>query len=310
MTGAASKARKKKYPGGRIMSATDDTLSDIDDRFSQQLLSEQQFHRFQSLIYDVVRVALPDSKRLMLSGRLAKRLSALKMDTFEEYWAYLENPDNLLREKQAMLNVITTNKTDFYRESYHFEYLVNTVLSELKRDTRIARGDSVEIWSAGCSSGEEPYTIAMELANALGIHQNFNVLATDISTAVLHRARQAVYGKSSIDPIPPNIKQKYLLRGKGEFEGQYRISPEIRKHVTFGRLNFANESYGINKKFHVIFCRNVMIYFDRETQRNTIRKLCDHLQPFGYLFIGHSETLEPQMFNLKKMVPTVYRRTK
>ena len=292
------------------MPATDDGLSDIDEKFQQQLLSERQFHRFQSLIYDVVRVALPDSKRLMLSGRLAKRLNALKMDTFEEYWAYLENPDNLLQEKQALLNVITTNKTEFYRESYHFEYLVNTVLSELRSDTRVAYGDSVEIWSAGCSSGEEPYTIAMELANAMGIHQNFNVLATDISTAVLHRAMQAVYDKSTVDSIPPAIKQKYLMRGKGEFEGKYRISPEIRKHVTFGRLNFADKTYGIDKKFHAIFCRNVMIYFDRETQHNTIRKLCHHLQPFGYLFIGHSETLEPQMFDLQKMMPTVYRRTK
>ncbi|MBN2524930.1 MAG: chemotaxis protein CheR [Deltaproteobacteria bacterium] len=273
----------------------------------EQLLSPALFAHFQKLIYKSCGISLADSKRTMLSVRLSKRLSALQLQTFEEYLEYVGNVSHIDNEFLEFLNVVTTNKTDFYRERHHFEFLTNDIIPELLARKQISKDKPLRIWSAGCSSGEEPYTIAMEVAEILGLDSGaFEVLATDISTRVLNQAIGGVYAEESIAPIPEKLRHKYLMRGKGKYSGRYKVVPEIQTHVRFSRLNFTAANYNITEQMHVIFCRNVLIYFDVKTKAYILNKICDQLVSHGHLFIGHSETLVPQEYRLERVLPTVY----
>ncbi|MBN2344418.1 MAG: protein-glutamate O-methyltransferase CheR [Deltaproteobacteria bacterium] len=275
----------------------------------QLMLNRQMFTNFQELIYITCGIALADNKRTMLSVRLLKRLRALNFDSYEEYFEHIQTESNFADELQSLLNVVTTNKTDFYREKHHFQLLAETIIPELRSNHLISSTDNLRVWSAGCSSGEEPYTLAMVLSDAMGAKTgSFEILATDISTKVLQEAMSAVYCEECVAPIPEEQKKKYLLRGTGNQKGFYKIAPEIRKHVKFGHLNFVAENYRIPEKMHVVFCRNVLIYFDTHSRDEIVRKLCNQLVPHGYLFIGHSETLDPQEYQLERLLPTVYRR--
>lgn len=282
----------------------------LDGILGEQLtLSPELFRQFQQLIYSSCGISLADSKRTMLSVRLTKRLRALDLSTFEEYLAYIRIGDNFSNELQDFLNVITTNKTDFYREKHHFDYLVRTAIPSIRSVHQVSENFPLEIWSAGCSSGEEPYTIAMELAEIFGAKTgHFNILATDISTKVLKEAMGAVYAEQDIAPIPQRIKEKYLLRGTDDRQGFFKIAPEIRKHIKFGRLNFTCSNFQIPTKMHVIFCRNVLIYFDAKTRDIILKKLCRQLKSCGYLFVGHSETLHAADYQLQRISPTVYQK--
>jgi chemotaxis protein methyltransferase CheR len=199
-----------------------------------------------------------------------------------------------------MINQVTTNKTDFFREPAHFAYLTRKVLPEI---TRIKR--TVAVWSAGCSSGEEPYTLAMVLRE---FGCNFIILATDISTRVLDRAELAVYDDEQVGPVPDPLKKKYLLKSKDPAKNLYRVIPELRERVRFRRLNFMDGDFGFREPIDVIFCRNVIIYFDKPTQERLLNKFCSHLSPKGYIFMGHSETLLGMDVPLTQVAPTVYRR--
>lgn len=273
------------------------------------LLTPPLFNKFRKLIYETCGITLSDAKRTMLSVRLTKRLRALKLNSFKEYYNHLQVENHFEKELPSFLNVVTTNKTDFYREQHHFEYLTNHVVPELRKHRPFTLENPFRIWSAGCSSGEEPYTMAIELSEVLGARSKaFDILATDISTKVLKAATNAVYDEDDVAPIPKYLRHKYLMRGKGNLQGYYKVVPELRNTITFGRLNFNDSNYRIPDKKHVIFCRNVLIYFDEETKAQIISKLCSYLVEGGYLFIGHSETLQADLFNLKNMGPTVYRR--
>jgi chemotaxis protein methyltransferase CheR len=199
-----------------------------------------------------------------------------------------------------MINQVTTNKTDFFREPAHFDYLRCKVLPELSR-TRSA----IAAWSAGCSSGEEPYTLGMVLKE---FGCNFTILGTDISTKVLDKAKLAVYDEERIDPISPELKKKYLLASKDRIKRLYRIVPELREHVKFRRLNFMDGDFGFREPLDIIFCRNVIIYFDKPTQERLLNKFYHCLAPDGYLFMGHSETLFGMDVPLIQAAPTIYRK--
>ncbi|MBE0617407.1 MAG: methyltransferase domain-containing protein, partial [Proteobacteria bacterium] len=201
-----------------------------------------------------------------------------------------------------------TNKTDFFREPQHFEYLVRAALPELVR-TGAGLRRPVAVWSAGCSTGEEPYTLAMVLAEVAeslpGVR--YLILATDISTAVLHKAQQAVYEEERILPVAAPLRKKYLLRSRDRTRSLVRVAPELRQHVRFRMLNFMDGSFGLRESMDVIFCRNVMIYFDRETQEALLNRFCRHLAPGGYVFLGHSETINGLQVPLTQVAPTIYR---
>jgi chemotaxis protein methyltransferase CheR len=203
--------------------------------------------------------------------------------------------------------MVTTNKTDFFREPDHFDYLTRTVLPDwcLRHE-----GARLNIWSAGCSSGEEPYTLAMVLSEYAVSHPGFDfrILATDISTRVLEKAKAAIYPEALVEPVPMNLKKKYLLRSKDRSSGMVRIVPELREKVRFRRLNFMDQDFGMRDQLDIIFCRNVIIYFDRPTQEKLLQRFHRQMKPGAFIFMGHSETLSGLNVPLTSVYPTVYRK--
>lgn len=271
-------------------------------------LSKTDFQRLQNYIYEQLGIQISEKKRTMLMGRLTKRLRVLKMATVSEYCDFLFTAEGQQLEQVHLFDVITTNKTDFYRESSHFDLLTSTLLPKWQESLRENR--KFKIWSAGCSSGEEPYTMAMVLGDYAvkntGRSFDYDIIATDISTRVLDHAKKAVYHADRVEPVPANIRNKYLLKNKDRNNPLVRIAPDLRKKVRFGRMNFMDHTFSLPDKMDVIFCRNVIIYFDKETQEKLVQKFCQNLRPGGYLFLGHSESLHGFDVPLQQIAPTVY----
>jgi chemotaxis protein methyltransferase CheR len=265
------------------------------------------FERFSEFIQAELGIKMPSSKKTLLEARLQKRLRELGMSTHEEYCEYLFSPHGMDEELVKLVDVVTTNTTDFFREPKHFDILTSKVLPELVAKRGNAR--RVNIWSAGCSSGEEPYTLAMVLSefSRQSTCFNFGILATDISTQVLRMAVRAIYPESKIGPIPEEYRKRYLLRSKDRERRLVRVAPEARNHVRFRRLNFMEE-FSFEDHLDIIFCRNVVIYFDRQTQETLFSRFCRKLSVGGYLFIGHSESLAGMSLPLEPVAPTVYKR--
>ncbi len=273
-------------------------------------LSRHDFQQLSSYIYNELGIKMPERKRSMLSGRLNKRLRALGMASFSEYCDFVFSPKGLEEELVHLFNVVTTNKTDFFREPVHFDFLIETVLPKLQTLRHFDSRRILRIWSAGCSTGEEPYTLAMVLAEFQEAQPGFRfeILATDISTRVLEVARRAVYPLERIEPVAALYRKKYLLKGRDRQKAEVRIVPELRQRIRFGRLNFMSEDFGLQKKVDIIFCRNVIIYFDKPTQEKLMKKFCRYLNPGGYLFLGHSESLHGYSTPLEHVAPTIYRK--
>jgi len=273
-------------------------------------MSTELFNRLSDFIYTESGIKMPLSKKTMLEARLQKRLRTIGINSFGEYCNYLFSPEGIANELVNMIDVVTTNKTDFFREPQHFDYLLEYVLPDLINTSGCGIRRPFMIWSAACSSGEEPYTLAMVLdefsRKAQGFH--YNILATDISTRVLEKAKQAIYDEERVQPVPIDLKRKYLMRNKNRDLKQVRIVPELRAQVRFRRLNFMAGDFGMREKMDVIFCRNVLIYFDRPTQEKVLNRLCAHLRPGGYLFTGHSETISGMNVPLETVANTVSRR--
>lgn len=270
-------------------------------------LSARDFGRLSRFIYDTCGIKMPDVKKTMLEARLQKRLRSLGMHSFTDYCDFLFSQEGLDRELVPMLDMVTTNKTDFFREPDHFHYLTHTVLPEwVKRHP----GGALAIWSAGCSSGEEPYTLAMVLSEFAARNPGFDfkILATDISTRVLDKAKTAIYTESQVEPVAIELKKKYLLRSKDRASGMVRIVPELRAKVNFRRLNFMDDDFGMREPLDIIFCRNVIIYFDRQTQERLLQRFHRNMKPGSYIFMGHSETLSGLDVPLVSVYPTVYRK--
>ncbi len=272
-------------------------------------MTDREFARFSEFIYDTCGIKMPPVKKTMLEARLQKRLRKLGINSFKDYSEYLFSRTGTETELVHLIDVVTTNKTDFFREPAHFDYLVSQALPELMERTGAGLRKPLSIWSAGCSSGEEPYTLAMVLSE-FSEQQNisFSILATDICTTVLDKARLAVYDEERIDPVPLSLRRKYLLRGKGEQKGLVRIVPQLRHRITFRRLNFMDGDFGMREPMDIIFCRNVVIYFDKTTQERLLNKFYRQLIPGGYLFMGHSETLSGLDVPFVQMASTVYRK--
>lgn len=272
-------------------------------------LSDSQFNKIADFIQTNVGIKMPEQKKVMVQSRLQARLKALNFDNFDDYTNYVFKGGPESDEEIAlMINVITTNLTNFFREKQHLDFLSEKALPDL-----INSGHSnIELWSAGCSSGEEPYTLSIVMSEFIrqnpGKISDFSVLATDISSRVLDKAMNAVYTMDSINSLPIELKRSYFLKSKNKEDALVRIKPELRNKVSFQRLNFMDSSYPVPKSKHVIFCRNVLIYFDKPTQEAVIRKLVNHLVPGGYLFLGHSETIFGMDLPLKTVGPTSFKK--
>lgn len=271
-------------------------------------LTDDEFKKLSAFIYDESGIKLPPVKKIMLQCRLQKRLRDLKMSSFNEYCEYVFSKQGIDYELINMLDVVSTNKTDFFREPTHFDFISKTILPEFNSQNG---SKQFKAWSAGCSSGEEPYTLAivlnefMETVNPLF---NYTIDATDLSTKILQIATNAVYTENRVDCIPLNLKQKYILRSKDRLHPTIKIAPIIRNRISFSRLNLMNNSYNTPNVYNLIMCRNVLIYFDRETQERVINRLCERLLPNGILMLGHSESILNMKVPLKQVQPTIYRK--
>ena len=269
-------------------------------------MSSKEFKELQKFIHSELGIRISTAKKGMLQARLQKRLRALGLDSFGKYKDYLFSLQGMDVEMPHFMNVVTTNTTEFFREAKHFEYLNNIVLPEWKLKPNNSRPFSV--WSCACSSGEEPYTLAIvcsEFFNS-GPRGPFEILATDISSNVLEMAGKAVYPDDKLGKVSLNLKRKYFLRSKDRKKSLVRVAPEIRKKVRFRQLNIMH-NFNFRESFDVIFCRNMLIYFDRPNQEHILRKLCRQLKPGGYLFIGHSESLTGMKLPLRQMAPATYK---
>ena len=255
-------------------------------------------------IYQNYGIKMPLAKKTLLQCRLQKRLRALNMESFEQYIDYVFSQEGLEKELQHMTDVVTTNKTDFFREPAHFEFLQQLDWHKFMGGDPV--GKTVKAWSSACSSGEEPYTLAMVLQELK--HVNYQILATDLSIDVLQKAATAVYASEKTAPVPFGLKQKYLLKHKDPKHPVHRVVPELRKKVQFKHMNLMDDYYDVQGKFDFIFCRNVLIYFDRKTQEKVVRKLCNNLREGGFLFIGHSESLNDLHLPLVQVKSTVFQK--
>lgn len=273
-------------------------------------MTGRTFSRFSDFIKTELGINITDAKRTMLQARLQKRMRLLGLSSFDDYYDFVFSEKGRDTELRHMIDVITTNKTDFFREPKHFEYLTQSLLPEMIQTHGTGVRRRAAFWSAGCSTGEEPYTLAMVLSDFAARWRGFgfSILATDISGDVLRKAMIGIYDHEKIGPVPMPMRKKYLLRSKDRSRNTVRMAPEIRARVTFQRLNLMESDFRLRESFDVIFFRNVIIYFDRPTQERVLNSICRHLKPEGALFLGHSETLNGLNVPLKSLISTVYRK--
>jgi len=280
---------------------------DLDDH-----LSTVDFTRIANLISSEVGIKLPPAKRLMVEGRLRKRIRALNLTSFDDYCDYLFRRDGLGQERTYLINAVTTNKTDFFREPEHFALLEQTLVPELIALRRGERNPLLKVWSAASSTGAEAYTLAMVLSDLAANRRDFRfaILGTDISTAVLAQGRRAVYPAEMVAPVPPEKQARYVMHArKPGLRPEVRMAPEIRRTVRFAHLNLMASSYPFDRDVDVIFLRNVLIYFDKRDQESVIGRLIEHLRPGGYLALGHSESMVGTTISMRQVAPAVFQKT-
>lgn len=270
-------------------------------------LKDTEFKKLSQLIYDRFGIHLASHKQGMMAARLNKIVNKLNIISFDSYYDYVLN-DTTGRAASDLINAIATNHTFFNREKEHFDFFIKVSLPEILAILKEQNSRDIRVWSAGCSSGEEPYMLVMLMMEYFGKEYGLwdaGVLATDISEKVLNMARSGVYPLERVHSLNPQIKLKYFTKVAKE---QFKISSTVAKEVIFRRLNLMNTVFPFKKKFHAIFCRNVMIYFDQKTRNELIRRFWDNLEPGGYFFIGHSETLgrNNEIFNY--VMPAVYQK--
>jgi len=273
-------------------------------------VSPALFQKFQKLIYSETGIWLGSSKTALLCGRLFRRLRTLEITSLQNYYEFVSQPEQH-EERARMIDAITTNETRFFREPRQFEFLVQKVFPRWQADAeRGLRPKRVNIWSAGCSSGEEPYTVAMLLAKHLPAEQGWDarILATDISNRVLEKARKGIYPITRSTELPKDLLHAFMLRGIAERQGEMKVKVEIQQMVEFRRLNLDQESDRIEGPFDAIFCRNVLIYFDAASKQRVVTSLVGHLVANGILFVGHAENLNAVSPELRSLEPTIYTR--
>jgi chemotaxis protein methyltransferase CheR len=273
-------------------------------------LRQRDFRRLAEFIESYSGIKMPPSKITMVEGRLRRRVRETGAANLNEYCNRLFDGGELASETVHLIDAVTTNKTEFFREPEHFTVLQQVVLPTLRTERRTAQ-PLFKVWSAACSTGAEPYTLAMVLAEFGQEHpgQRASILATDLCTEVLRVAARAIYPEAVVAPVPAELRRRYLLRSRQEGQGLVRIVPELRAWLKFGRLNLMATDYPVDHDYDVIFCRNVLIYFDKQTQHAVLQRLITHLRPGGYLFLGHSESLAGLDLPLQVIGNTVFRRT-
>jgi chemotaxis protein methyltransferase CheR len=271
-------------------------------------LSDRHFRLIAELVEAEVGIKLPAAKRLMLEGRLLKRVRSLNYSDVNEYVDHLFDTDHFEIELIHLIDCVTTNKTDFFREPSHFAFMRDVAVPEiLRRRGRGAR--PLKIWSAACSTGMEAYTIAIVLDDMVtaGASFRFSVLGTDISTTVLKLAETAIYTPEMIAPVPAELARRYFRSSKDPSRDEVRVIPRLRRSTNFMRMNLMDAVYPVDRDVDIIFCRNVLIYFDKPTQQKVVEQLCSHLRPGGYFIVGHSESMvHNESTVLRQVLPTIF----
>ncbi len=276
------------------------------DGMGLDYLSPANFEFLAEFIESYSGIKMPPSKKTMVECRLRRRAQALGLPSLQDYCAFLFQQGGLDQEAIHLIDAVTTNKTDFFREPKHFDFLVDVALPALLQQGILTRGP-LKVWSAASSIGAEPYTLAMILAEQRETIPGFSILATDISTQVLKIGMQAIYPEAMSHAIPMELRRRYLLRAKQGARDRVRVVPELRRAVRFERLNLMQTPYSVDKDMHMIFCRNILIYFDKDTQQGVLKQLCRHLRPGGFLFLGHSETIAGFDLPLSQVATSVFR---
>jgi chemotaxis protein methyltransferase CheR len=266
-------------------------------------LTPAEFQEIRQLAYQKFGLDLHQGKEELVSARLVRKIRESRCHSFREYYRHVLE-DSTGEALIGMIDALATNHTGFLREPAHFDFLREKILPDL-----LTRA-TVDIWSAACSTGEEPYTIAFTVLEKLlpSDYGKLRVLATDISTKALDSARRATYPAERFSELPANWMRRYLLRGQADWKGWYRIKPEVTARMEFARLNLV-EAFSNARRFPLIFCRNVMIYFDKATQQRVVNRLAEHLEPGGYLFVGHAESLTGVDHALQYVRPAIYRKS-
>ncbi|MCP4268112.1 MAG: protein-glutamate O-methyltransferase CheR [Candidatus Brocadiaceae bacterium] len=276
----------------------------------QYVISNEEFELFRSLIYDTCGINLQLSKKDLVKARLSKRLSKMGTNSFNEYYKYVTKTDKTGNELIHLIDSISTNKTDFFREIKHFDFLNSTLLPELIANKEKSNNKKLRIWCAASSSGEEPYTLAITVLKHITPRNGWDIkiLATDISTEILQKAVTGIYKTETLKDIPPEIVSAHFSKVKVDNAHCYEAKDHLKNLITYRRFNLMTEKFPFKNPFDFIFCRNVMIYFDPETQRRLVSKFYDCLPKNGYLFIGHSETLSKSNTSFKYAQPAVYQK--
>lgn len=273
-------------------------------------LGDLEFKLFRELIFEKSGINLHEGKKELLRTRLGSRIRAKDLSSFKDYYDLIQK-DKTDIELMGLLDAISTNLTSFYREVKHFHFLENNIIPEILARGSRSNNKMLRCWSAGCSSGEEPYTIILSLLDNPEISGSWDIkmLATDISIEMLEKAIRAVYDEEKIKTVPKSMIRKYFVKGTNDQEGLYRVRQEISKLPQFKRFNLMTRNFPFKHKFDFIFCRNVMIYFDKPTQEVLISKFYNALIKGGYLLIGHSESLTGIQHQFKYVLPTIYRKS-
>ena len=266
---------------------------------NQLMITDNEFKKFQGMIYDIAGISMSPAKKSLVSGRLAKRIKLHELDSYEAYFNFLMSKD-AAEERQMAVDLLTTNETYFFREPKHFDFMRDKVLPAHRA------GRPFRLWSAASSSGEEPYSLAMLMSDVLG-ESPWEIVASDLSTRVLERARSGIYQMERTEDIPEHYLKRFCLKGIGSQDGRFMVGRALRNRVQFRQVNL-NESLPKMGEFDVIFLRNVMIYFDMETKRQVVARMIPLLAPGGYLIVGHSESLNGVTDALKVVNPSIYRK--
>ncbi len=290
----------------------------------------REFKLFRALVHERTGIWLRDGKQVMLAARLSRRLRHHGISSFAEYYQYVHKCPSNSDEIRELINCVTTNKTSFFRARHHFKFLTNTVVPEIQSAVLQGAARSIRIWSAACSTGEEPYSIAITLLEALQLSQRvkaashkptqtglpgftiasgswkIEVVASDIDTKVLNTAQRAIYPQDSLASVDAPLQRKYFLRGKDDMKGQVKVKPDVTRLVQFKRINLQDARWPLDGLFDVIFFRNALIYFNQDTQDVFLRKMVCYLKPGGYLFLGNSEHIPWLQDILSPLNQTMY----
>ena len=293
-----------------MFAAAKNSAAVAEPSWSNAVLADDDYKFLCQLIYQRSRIHLGPDKRVLVTSRLARRLQNLRLDGYADYCALLRSPAGA-DELPLLIDRIATNHTHFFREPQHFDFLRDKFLPAWRADPA-ARGGPLRVWSAASSTGEEPYSLAIHLAEHLAPAEKgaWQIDATDISTRVLDQARQGVYAGERLQGLGAERVRRHFQKGEGDWAGHFRVKPELRRRVQFHHLNLLEPPYPFPQPFHLVVCRNVMIYFDRPTQTDLVKHLTDWLVPGGHLFVGHSESLSNLKHPFKPVQPAIFQKPK